>query len=330
MKTFHLNHLKSALICVLFLIFQSCAHTVPGSWKNGKINSGKLNDFHQLNTEVLKILKANEPKRLKSFLSKAMIESNNERDIEHISNHLNDNVYELLDEYYVIHKYKDTDTVRVANGDINRYALLYPYTTTEMYMAFLVPKKSNNKDMISLVYGKFDYGWKIIKLEVSPYTINGKTAPELYALARNQAEKGHFQAALNNLQLAFKCFKPGSYWQYPDEGDAGKLYTNVHGAVKLAYRFPIVLSQIPTGPMLTGVYIQKTDDGTFPAIYYMTHYDLKDTVDIKKENLQVRRAIEKMMPGMHEGNKCILYSAYNKMPTGYVSIDHFDMIDRTR
>lgn len=330
MKTFHLNHLKSALICALFLILQSCRPTVPGSWKNGKINSGKRSDFQQLNNEALKYLKANDPKHLKAVLSKEMIESNNERIVELISNRLNDNAYELLDEYYVVHKYKDTDTVRVANGDMNRYAVLYPYAANEMYFAFFVPKKSDNKYMVSLIYAKFNYGWKIIKLDLAPYTVNGKTAPELYTLARKQVEKGQLQAAHNNLQVAFKCFKPCSYWQYPDEGDAQKLYSKVQYAVKQAYRFPIVLSQVSTGPMLTGVYVERNDEGTFPIVYYMTHYPLKDTVDIKKENTQVRKAMEKMMPGMHEGNKCILYSAFNKMPSGYESTEHFDMTDRSR
>ncbi|GAC1306593.1 MAG: hypothetical protein NVSMB24_17150 [Mucilaginibacter sp.] len=92
MKTFHLNHLRSALICALFLIIliQSCAPTVPGSWKNGKINSGKRSDFQQLNNEALKYLKANDPKGLKAVLSREMIASNNERQVELISNRLKD------------------------------------------------------------------------------------------------------------------------------------------------------------------------------------------------------------------------------------------------
>ena len=70
MKTFHLTQFKAALICVLFLIFQSCV-VVPGTWKNEKISSGKRDDFHEMNARALGLLKANDPKGLKMLLSKA-------------------------------------------------------------------------------------------------------------------------------------------------------------------------------------------------------------------------------------------------------------------
>ena len=82
-----------------------------------------------------------------------------------------------MDEYYVINKYKDADTIDSAVPGINGYALKYPGTTQEMYLAFFIPQESNNKYMISFTYAKFDYGWKISDLEVAPYTINGKNRP---------------------------------------------------------------------------------------------------------------------------------------------------------
>jgi hypothetical protein len=327
MKILYSNQFKTALVCAMLLVTQSCGPTVPGSWRNEKIKSGKRDDFHQLNTEVLRRLKAN---GLKSFLCKDMVGNNTERQVELISNRLKDNDYDLLDEYYVVNKYRDTDTVRTTNGEINRYRLLYPAKTTEMYMAYFVPKKSDNKYMISLIYGRFDYGWKIVKMDIAPYTINGKTAPELFSLAKDQYDKKECQAAMNNVILAVQCFEPGSYWQYPDEVDAGQFYTKVHAQVNLQYHYPFILSQVPSGPMIWRVYNQKTDDGTFPAVYYMTHYNLKDTTAVKKENMLIRKAVEKMIPGLHENNKCILYSAYNKPPTAYASIDHFDMTDKAR
>ncbi|MDF2431114.1 MAG: hypothetical protein JWP44_745 [Mucilaginibacter sp.] len=329
MTTFHLNQFKTVLVCGLFLIFHSCT-VVPGSWKNEKINTGKRDDFHLLNSRALKYLKANDPKGLKALLSKDMLANNNERQVELISNRLNDNLYELLDEYYVVHKFKDTDTVRSVGGQVNRYNLLYPYAAMEMYCAYFIPKKPDNKYMLSIIYAKFNYGWKIIKLDVAPYTINGKTAPELYALARQQYDKNHVQAALNNVELAVTCFKPGSYWQYPDELDAGKFYARVHTEVNQRYRYPLVLSQLASGPMILRIYTKNGDDGTYPMVYYMTHYNLNDTTAVKKENVQIRNAVSKLMPGLDENNKYIYYSAFNKMPTGYSSVDHFDMMQKVR
>ncbi len=327
MKTLHLNQFKTALIAVFLLAFQSCV-TTPGTWKNEQISSGKRDDFHQLNAEAFKYLKANDPKGLTLMLSRDMNGHSNERLVERLSNYLSDNAYTLLDEYYVVHKYKDTDTVRIKNGNINRYSVLYPYDATEMYLAYFIPKKPNNKYMISLVYGKLTYGWKIVEMDLEPYTVNGKTAPELYALAKQQYDKKELQAALNNVSLAMTCFSPGAYWQYPDKLDAGNFYIRVNSEVRGRYSYPLVLKQIATGPMILQVYNKNMDDGTYPMVYYMTHFDLKDTTAVKKENLQVRDAVKKLMPGLEQDNKYVLYSAFNKRPTGYETVDHFDMTDK--
>jgi len=327
MTTLKLNHLNIALVAALFFILQSCV-TVPGTWKDDQIPSGKRSDFHDLNTQVLKHLKNNDPNALKMYFSKEMNENNTAKKIDIISNRLNDYKYDLQDEYYVVNRYKDTDTVVSKEPALTRYKLVYPCEAREMYFAFFIPKKSDNQYMISLIYAKLSYGWKIVKLTVEPYTINGKTAPELYALAQKQAAKNEAQAALYNVSLAVSCFKPNLYWQYPDELDAEQLYTRVHQEVKFEYNYPMVLRQIATGPMILKVYNASDDNGTSPVIYYMTHFDLKDTTDIKKENMQIRGVVSKIMPGLAENNKKILYSAFNKQPNGYESIDHFDMTDK--
>ncbi len=86
----------------------------------------------------------------------------------------------MLDEYYVVNKDRGEKIIESKNQSINNYSLHYYAETREMYMAFFVPKSIPNKYMISAVYCKFNYGWKLTRLEVSPYTYNGKTAPELY------------------------------------------------------------------------------------------------------------------------------------------------------
>jgi hypothetical protein len=333
MKTVCLNPIKTSLVCALFLFLQSCGGpTVPGAFKNDKISSGKRDDFHQLNTQVLKVLKADDPKGMQPYLAKEMLGENIDRLVEHIGNRLTDNNYDLVDEYYVVHKFKDTDTVATTSGDVKRYRLLYPFKAKEMYMAYFAPKKPANKYMISLVYAKFDYGWKIVAMDVELYTINGKTAPELYKLAQDQFDKKEFQAALNNVSLAQTCWKPGLYWQYPDEVDAAAFYIKLRADVELKYHYPIVLKQLATGPMILRVYTKNADndEGTYPYIYYMTHFDLKNTKEVEKENLQMRAVVAKLMPGLTDGNKYIYYSAFNKQPTGYVTVDHYDMVDEVK
>lgn len=80
--------------------------------------------------------------------------------------------------------------------------------------------------------------------------------------------------------------------------------------------------------MILRVYTMYLDDGTYPMVYYMTHFDLKDTTSVKKENLEIRKVVAKLMPGMEQNNRYILYSAFNKQPSGYVTVNHFDMQDK--
>jgi len=333
MKTLPLTKIKPALFYALVLTLLACnGPTVPGAFKNDKISSGKRDDFHQLNAQVLKVLKANDPKGMKPFLSKDMVGNNIDRDVEHISNRLTDNEYDLLDEYYVANKYKDSDTVASQGGDVKRYGLRYHAVTQEMYFAYFAPKKPVNKYLISLAYAKFDYGWKIIAMDVELYTVNGKTAPELYALAKDQYDKKQYQAALNSAELAANCWKPGLYWQYPDEIDATNFYLKLRAEVNMKYHYPIVLKQLATGPMILRVYTKNADNdgGTYPYIYYMTHFDLKDTKEVEKENMQIRDVVAKIMPGLTDANKYIYYSAFNKQPTGYEIVEHYDMVQTVK
>ena len=82
--------------------------------------------------------------------------------------------------------------------------------------------------------------------------------------------------------------------------------------------------------MILRVYNATTDEGTAPVIYYMTHFPLTDTTDVKKENMQMRSVVSKIMPGLEENNKQILYSAFNKQPSGYETVDHFDMTQKLK
>ena len=63
-----------------------------------------------------------------------------ESTVGHISNHLTDDKYILLDEYYVVNQYKDQDTIRATSKNKNLYILEYPGVEREMYIAFFYPQ----------------------------------------------------------------------------------------------------------------------------------------------------------------------------------------------
>ena len=329
-----MNPIKSYLLyfasfLLLVIIFQSCSDQA-GTWKNEQIKAGKREDFHELNEQAFKGLKANDPKQLGALLSKELIdqERSTNRTIELISNQINDNKYKLLDEYYVVNSYIDADTIKTTSKDVNSYNLEYPGTTREMYIAFFIPVSGENKYLVSLIYCKYNYGWKISQLNESPYTINGKTAPELFKLAKEQYNKKYLIDAVNTLALASTCTAPSAIWHYPCEDDISDFYKKIINEANTRYKFPFTLNQVPTKPQILRIYNQTIPEGTYPMVYYLSHIKLTDTTAIKNENAQIKKVIGVVMPGIDKDKKYVLYSAFNERPGGGRTVEHYDMNDK--
>ncbi len=314
---------KLPAFAILLLIIQSCT-LVPGVRKNDEIKSGKREEFHDLNASALKHLKAGDAEGLKGMLSKDEAKKNISKLVDSISKQLKDNPYQLLDEYYVINKYADSDTILATGPLVNRYGLRYPYTTFEEYFAYFLPKKSDNKYMLGLVYGKYKDGWKMINLSLARYTIDGKTGPEIYQQARDDYDKTNYPGAAQEAAKAMLCIKPAPYWLYPDQDDA-ELFNKKVQAYSKYYTFPFVLFMVQSGPMLLSIGDKETPDGVFPMVTYMTHYDIKNASAVKAENKEVNLQVSRMLPGLAKHYDHICYSAYNEKPTGKNNPPHLDM-----
>jgi len=326
----YLTQLGSFFLLISVVSLQSCADK-SGVWKNDKIKSGKKEDFHALNSQVFNLLKANDVKRLGSYLSKELIENHyTTRSVELISNSLADYKYDLLDEYYVVNKFRDNDTIIAARAGKNGYDLYYQGITREMYFSFFLPKTGDNKYMITVAYARYDYGWKISQLDLAPYTINGKTAPELFEMAKQQYAKNYLIDAVNDMSLATSCLRPCDMWQYPAETEITEFYTKIMTEANEKYKFPFTLTGVPTKPRIIKIYLKTDPGGSFPVVYYFSSIKLADTTGIKRENENIRKVIGNVMPGIDKNNKYIYYSAFNMKPDGKKTMDHFDMTEKLR
>jgi len=323
MKPLH----KLFILFTLIFVLQSCTEDKPGYWKNEQIKASKREDFHQLNTAVLQDIKDNNLKHLESVMSKELIndKAGMQRRMDHISNYLSTNDYSIFDEYYVINKWKNADTIKA-----NQYSLIYEGVAREMYIVFFLPKTGNNKWMITFVYGKFDYGWKLSQLDVEPYAINGKTAPELFKLAKQEYAYNYFSNAATNMNLASTCLRPNDLWKYQDDS---LIYTFESQALVDAskhYKFPLIINQVATHPRIFHIANQKMQQGTYPMISYLTSVNLKDIVAIKKENEAIKKVIGKLIPGIDKDNDYLIYTAFNKFPNNRESVDRYEMDDKLK
>jgi len=266
-----------------------------------------------------------------ALFSKELLQSTSRlRLIELCSNHLKDGTYELMDEYYVVHKDHGAKTIQSLNEGIKNYSVGYQADAREMYFAFFVPKDVPNKYLISIIYSKYDYGWKINHLEVSPYTFNGKTAPELFDLAKEMYAKKYLLDALTDAQLAQSCTVPCDGWSYADQAEIHDFGAKVIDEINKKYVFPFTVTQIPTRPLIFSVTTQQTPEGSYPAVYYKSSVKLKDLKGLQKENDDLKKVIGKIIPGIDQNKKYVYYDAFNEFPKYSTSVDRYEMVDKLK
>jgi len=267
------------------------------------------------------------------LMSKELGESNyTNRIVDQLSYALKNDEYTLMDEYYIVRDSTKSDTVTTRSPVNSKevYSLRYGNAFGSRYIALFVPKTGLSKSIISLIYYKYDYGWKISDLNIGPYTINNKTAPQLYELAKKQFAANHLASAVNTAQLATMCLQPAEIWQYDQADDISKFFTNLAGLANSKYTFPFVLNQVNTRPRIISIINQTNDGGSYPKIYYISSINVADTDALKKENLEIRKAIAVAMPGLDTDNKYLLFSVSNKSPSATTSTPRFDIIDKIR
>jgi len=309
-----MKFLKPLSILLLIIVIQSCnlVPMKPGIWKNDKIDAGKQKDFHALNELFLKNIKAGDQDAAENMLSKDLLDkSGYKRTLELIGNRLKEGNYSLNEEYYLI------NTVRhgvFKNPNTDSLDLDYAAVAKEMYIAYLIPKEPENKFMITLVYGKFDYGWKIDKLELEKYTENGKGTAALYQQAQAQYAKGYLIDAANSMAMAHDCGNPSEELKSLFTNDMHVFYQNLVTGLNRRYKYPLAIAGVSTQPRIFRIDNQNVKGGTYPAVCYLTSFDLRDTVAIKKENEQVKKVIGNILPGIDKDKKYMLYYVYHQKP----------------
>jgi len=314
---------------LLVVALQSCLNDKPGYWKNDEISSGKRSDFNDLNKQLFASLKADDNKQLGFIESQELLaDSYMNRQVELISNSLKTENYKLLDEYYVVNKYKTFDTIYAAPKGVNAHKLIYSGTAREMYIAFFVNKAAKDKWLITATYSKYSYGWKLSDLDFAMYTINGKTAPELFEQAKAKYAKNYLVEATNTMQLAGTLLRPSQAWIYNNEKDISEFYGKIVGEANAKYKFPIVLEQVPTHPRIFRVFSAEFNKGYYPQINYLSSIKLADTAALKKENEQVKKEISNIFTGVDKDKEYILYSIFNEMPSSAKSVDRFNINDK--
>jgi hypothetical protein len=323
-------YILPAIIISLLLIFQSCGPGKAGIWKNDQISPNQQSLLHQLNDQLYLAFKANNRHDVEDMMSKELIETpGNARQIELISNQSKLGKYNIFDEYYIVNQHHgDKQNVKIVNKGKGGYTLKCRAVSKEMYIAMFIPKTNGEKSMLTLIYCKLDYGWKLTKMELEPYTLNRKTSSQLLEQAKQLRSKGYLIDAMNNIDLANKCAQPNEIWEDPQQAEINELYRTLAKQVNDAYTFPMVITDVPTKPRIFNIINQTLSDGIYPDIYYISDIDIKDTVALHKESTQVKQTIGHLLPGINKDKKYILFSVFNQKPTATKSANSFDITEK--
>jgi hypothetical protein len=268
---------------------------------------------------------------MESLLSKELLDNPRTLRIEEIvGNSLKTNDYELFDEYYTVNKSEYLDTILNKNLGPNSYFLRYGGVTMEMYFAMFVPKSGENKAMITIAYAKYDYGWKIFKLTLDTYTINGKTGPELNQQAIKELSKNYLVKAKNTLDLAVTGINPNPFWHYFNETEIFKADDSVTALVKQKIKYPIVLNTINTKPQIFGVFTKTSTKGSFPLVYYLSKIKVSDTKGIEQEHQNIKKVIGQIIPGIDKDGPYLYYNVFNQLPTAKKTVERYEIEDKLK
>ena len=319
--------LKPLLFTICLSIFLcSCGPKKPGTWHNSEIDASTRDKMHELNTQLFAGLKINATDKVESVLTNEQIQNRYHfRQIELISNRMKIDSFALSDEYYMVNKTRGSHSINISDKGVNNHKISYDAQTPEIYIASWTSVKPGNKVLLTAFYNKTDYGWKVSDLEMEPYKVNDKTAPELYQDAKEYAKEGYMVNALNTVMMAKDCANPCTGWSYPEFDGATEFYRAAINAANQKYKFPLVLDGVSSRPRIFRIFNKNVDNITVPAVYYITSVNVEDTAAVRRENNQIKRSINSIIPGFSTGYKYVMYTAFNERPNAIKEPANYSM-----
>jgi hypothetical protein len=318
-------------LIVLLTVLSGCLPTDPGIWRNDLIKTSKRDDFHEMNTKLFQACKSGNVHDVENMMSQQLLDDNTAKlKIQRIGNHLKQSDYSVLDEFYIVHKYVGPQTIKPDSGHIDNYALNYQSVTREMYIGLFLSKSGADKYLITVLYAKYNYGWRIYFFDVKPYATSGKNATGLYNLAKQQYSRGYLMKAMNTMKLSRDYAAPSPIWLYQNDNEMDDFFRKLVIETGQKYRFPLFIDGVP-GVAILGIDSQNLDGGVCPSVSYTSAISVSDTATLKKENRTIQKKIGKIFPGIDQDEKYIYYTAFNKLPKGkHGSPPFFDITEKLK
>jgi len=319
------------LLILATLGFQSCKVGTSGTWKDENIDQNLKNEIKTLDKKVLEAITTNNPTLLKSVMSEKLLEksgNNIEKIIKKVNGIITNTEYDLLNQYYVKNsKTGIGNTVVSGIAGQDDYVIHYEALNEEMFISLIIPENRLDKLLITNIYGKYPDGWKLNILQFGQYIIDGKTATQHYAKAKKYYAKEYLVDAANSMFLSSQVANPANtFWKYQKEDEMKEFYNTMMSEIKSKYTFPLTIDIIKSKPQILNICPQRTQEGYFHMVEYLTKINLKDTTLTKLENDKIHRAIGQIFRGIDKDKKYLIYKAFSKMPDGKTQVPTYGFI----
>ncbi|PJJ79335.1 hypothetical protein [Mucilaginibacter auburnensis] len=316
----------TSFILISFLLFTINGCEKPaeeGIYKDKAIPTEKASMLHNLNNNLFKAIKTDRDDAELLCSTDFLKQKNIKVQFDYINKLRNEDEYVLLKDYYIVNGGDERSGLIAIDHPEVKYVPL----AKEMYMAFFVPKHKQNKLMLTVVYGKFEIGWKANEISLAYYTQRGKTSTELLDLAKEEYSKGYLVNAINNIMMAANATS-SKYLKNPHAEEISTFSQKVIDEANAKISYPLTLSEVSTKPKIISISSNAKEDEFLQYIYYITNLKIADTGGLKRENNEIKKALPKIFPGIDKGEKTILYSAMSQKPVVGEAIPHFDVTEK--
>jgi hypothetical protein len=303
-------------------LFVGCKLNSNQTFINDNIPTEIKEKINQLDSKVTSAVKQNNTEILKDIFADKLIDEVGQTKIDSIFNLVNqvlgEKEFKHKDQFYIKNTTKNvSNTIFSGLSNDDDYIVHYKALNKNMFISTLLPKNTEDEQLITLIYGLYGNDWKLNIFQFGQYSILNKTAIDYYKLAQKDFENGFLVDAANNLFLGQQCLKPGNQIiQYRKEKEFVDLQEKVMSQINSTYVFPLTIEQVKTKPQIFNVHPQRVAEGSFPMIRYYSKIELQDTIKLKNENLEIQKVIGDIFKGIDKNNKYIFYWAFDEIPDG--------------
>lgn len=207
------------------------------------------------------------------------------------------NPYTLYDAYYLKDLTVSETMIRAKkSAEDENYIMLTP-GSEQIYAAMYLSENKDVSQMISLICAKQDEGWKIVWIDTSDFSYDGKDAPAYFALAKEAKEAGDDVLAYIYAQMMYNIYQPAHVLYYKDDTQMLDfiMERNSWGDEQLPMTLEDGKRKIHT------IGIAREPSGVVPMIFVESAaVDIKNEAALKAEAESVRNEFLKKYPSIAE------------------------------